>query len=70
MVAILAMERRANANNDESLQLRAMSTHKGSRSRIQDHDAAREAWERIWGKKDQKEKPLPLPPKPDKPKPC
>jgi len=29
-----------------------MSTHKGSRSRVQDHEAAREAWERVFGKKD------------------
>jgi len=28
-----------------------MNTHKGSRSRIADHEAARLAWERIWGKR-------------------
>ena len=26
-------------------------SHKGSRSRITDHQAARDAWERVWGKK-------------------
>jgi len=24
-------------------------SHKGSRSRVQNHEAAREAWERVWG---------------------
>ena len=45
-------------------------SHKGSRSRITDHEAAREAWERVFGKKDEKPKPLSEPTKPDKPKPC
>jgi len=42
-------------------------SHKGSRSRITDHQSAREAWDRVFGKK---EKLLPVPTKPDKPKPC
>jgi hypothetical protein len=41
-------------------------SHKGSRSRVQNHEAAREAWERFFGKK---EKPLPEPKKPEKKKP-
>jgi hypothetical protein len=41
-------------------------SHKGSRSRITDHQAAREAWERVFGKK---EKPLPDQKKPEKKKP-
>lgn len=32
-------------------------SHKGSRSRINNYEAAREAWERIWGKKDTSEPP-------------
>ena len=28
-----------------------MTTHKGDWSRVQNHDAARETWERVWGKK-------------------
>jgi len=34
-----------------------MSTHKGSRSRVQNHEAAREAWERVWGAKRTSEPP-------------
>jgi hypothetical protein len=34
-----------------------MSTHKGSRSRVQNHEAAREAWERMWGVKRTSEPP-------------
>jgi hypothetical protein len=32
-------------------------SHKGSRSRITDHQAAREAWERVWGAKRTSEPP-------------
>lgn len=36
-----------------------MSTHKGSRSCITDHKAARLAWERIWGKSKERQWPEP-----------